>query len=248
MKRIHVSLLSFTLAMATTGLVCAADITGTWKAEFDTQIGLQKYVYDFQQDGERIIGRARFDIGGEIRDIELRDVRLKDDEVTFFETFQFQGNQIRIDCRGKLAGDEIKFTRQVGDFATEQLVANRAAAASATAGTTAAAGGQTVKGGERVVRLYDGPAPGSENWTHAEKESQTNLWRTRVAYNVVNPTLTIFPADPARANGTAVVICPGGAFFALSMDSEGSEVARWLTERGSHRIRAQVSAGRVQDR
>ena len=31
---------------------------------------------------------------------------------------------------------------------------------------------------------------------------------------------TVFPADPSKANGTAVVICPGGAFFALSIDSD----------------------------
>ena len=45
-------------------------------------------------------------------------------------------------------------------------------------------------------------------------------------------TLTVFPADPSKANGTAVVICPGGAFFALSIDSEGFDVARWLNTKG----------------
>ncbi len=36
-----------------------------------------------------------------------------------------------------------------------------------------------------VVRLYAGPAPGSENWQHAEQESRTNLWRTRVVFNFI---------------------------------------------------------------
>lgn len=85
---------------------------------------------------------------------------------------------------------------------------------------------------EKVIRLYDGPAPGSENWKQEEKENRTNLWQTRIVYNVANPTLTVFPADPAKANGTAVVICPGGAFFALSIDSEGFDVARWLNTKG----------------
>lgn len=80
---------------------------------------------------------------------------------------------------------------------------------------------------EKIVRLYDGPAPGSETWTHTEKESRSERGSVR-AWNVVNPTLTVFPADPANANGTAVVICPGGAFFQLSMNSEGSDVARRL--------------------
>lgn len=85
---------------------------------------------------------------------------------------------------------------------------------------------------EKVIRLYEGRAPGSENWTHEEKESQTNLWQTRVVFNVVNPTLTVFQLDPAKANGTAVVICPGGGFYGLSIDSEGFEVARWLNTKG----------------
>jgi len=85
---------------------------------------------------------------------------------------------------------------------------------------------------EPVVRLYTGKAPGSESWTHTEKESTRNLWNTRVVYNVADPTLTVFKPVPAKASGTAVVICPGGAFFALSIDSEGNDVARWLAEKG----------------
>ena len=49
---------------------------------------------------------------------------------------------------------------------------------------------------EKVVRLYDGPAPGSENWKQEEKENRTNAWQTRVVFNVANPTLTVFPTDP----------------------------------------------------
>lgn len=45
---------------------------------------------------------------------------------------------------------------------------------------------------EQGVRLYEGSAPGTEDWKHQEQESRTNLWRTRVAFNVVNPTLTVF--------------------------------------------------------
>lgn len=96
----------------------------------------------------------------------------------------------------------------------------------------AAAGCLTSHAQNQVVRLYEGKAPGSESWTHSEKESAQNLWNTRVVFNVADPTLTVFKPDPAKANGTAVVICPGGAFFALSIDSEGNDVARWLVEKG----------------
>jgi len=90
---------------------------------------------------------------------------------------------------------------------------------------------QHLSAAEKVVRLYNGPAPGSETWTHTEKESRSERGSVR-AWNVVNPTLTVFPADPTNANGTAVVICPGGAFFQLSMGGEGADVARWLNNKG----------------
>lgn len=96
----------------------------------------------------------------------------------------------------------------------------------------AAAGCLASQAQNQVVRLYEGPAPGSESWTHSEKENTQNLWNTRVVFNVADPTLTVFKPDPTKANGTAVIICPGGAFFALSIDSEGHDVARWLVEKG----------------
>ena len=85
---------------------------------------------------------------------------------------------------------------------------------------------------EKIIQLYNGPAPGSENWKQHEQESRTNLWQTRVVFNVAQPTLTVFPPSPGTANGTSVIICPGGAFFALSIDSEGCDVARWLNAKG----------------
>lgn len=86
-------------------------------------------------------------------------------------------------------------------------------------------------GQESVIRLYDGPAPGSEKWTHTEK-SLDAPGIGKLAYDVAAPTLTLYPADPAKANGTAVIICPGGAFVALALDLEGSTVARALNEKG----------------
>lgn len=76
----------------------------------------------------------------------------------------------------------------------------------------------------------DGP-PGSAGWTQIEAESILPP-DIRVVRNVTQPTLTAYWPNPARANGTAAIICPGGAFHLLSIDVEGAEVARWLAERG----------------
>jgi predicted peptidase len=85
---------------------------------------------------------------------------------------------------------------------------------------------------QKVIPLYDGPAPGSESWTWNEAENDNNGWQTKVVYNVSKPTLTVFAPEPGKGNGTAIVIAPGGAFHALSINSEGFDVAQWLAQKG----------------
>jgi acetyl esterase/lipase len=85
---------------------------------------------------------------------------------------------------------------------------------------------------QKVIRLYPGAAPGSENWKQPEKEYFSKIWNTQVVTNVVNPTLTAYLPDAATANGTAVIIAPGGGFHALSINSEGVDVAKWLNTKG----------------
>jgi acetyl esterase/lipase len=85
---------------------------------------------------------------------------------------------------------------------------------------------------QKVIKLYNGKAPGSENWNWEEKENTKNLFNTRVVYNVAKPTLTAYLPPASLANGTAVIIAPGGAFHTLSIESEGIDVAKWLNAKG----------------
>lgn len=85
---------------------------------------------------------------------------------------------------------------------------------------------------QEVVHLYSHAAPGSEESNYPEKQYFSDTWKTEVVSNVTQPTLTIYKPDPAVANGTSIVICPGGGFMALSIDSEGTEVAKWLAAKG----------------
>ena len=94
----------------------AADITGTWKAEFDTQRGLQKYTFTLKQDGTSVTGKANVERDGEKREAELKEGKVEGDTVTFVEPLKIQDNELRITYRGKISGNEIKFTRKVGDF------------------------------------------------------------------------------------------------------------------------------------
>jgi acetyl esterase/lipase len=50
--------------------------------------------------------------------------------------------------------------------------------------------------------------------------------------NVTKPTLSYFPAAVETANGTAVLVCPGGGLNILAWDKEGTEVAEWLNSLG----------------
>lgn len=85
---------------------------------------------------------------------------------------------------------------------------------------------------QKVIPLYNGAAPGSENWNWNEAENDSNAWKTKAVYNVSHPTLTVFAPDSMSSTGTAVIICPGGAFHALSINSEGYDVANWLVKKG----------------
>jgi len=129
LKRLCLSVVVFGLAVASG--VRAADVTGAWMAEFETQIGVQKYTFTLKQDGDTLTGKANSEIAGEKRDVELKEGRLQADTVTFVEVFEFQGNELRIEYKGKVSGDEIQFTRNVGEFATEQFVAKRGGSAPA---------------------------------------------------------------------------------------------------------------------
>ena len=48
------------------------------------------------------------------------------------------------------------------------------------------------------------------------------------------PALTIFEPQPGHANGSAVVVLPGGAYVGLAANLEGRQVADWFTARGFH--------------
>ena len=67
---------------------------------------------------------------------------------------------------------------------------------------------------EKVIELWPEGVPGL----------RTNLPPERVdngrVYSVNQPTLTVFPAPADKANGTAVVICPGGGYDHLSGENE----------------------------
>jgi acetyl esterase/lipase len=90
----------------------------------------------------------------------------------------------------------------------------------------------TLAVGQEVIPLYPGAAVGSPQETYPEKEFFSKIWNTEVVANVSRPSLTVFKPAPELRNGTAMVICPGGGFMALSIASEGTDVAKYFVARG----------------
>jgi hypothetical protein len=99
----------------------ATDITGQWTATFSTQVGEQHYTYTFKVDGEKLTGTAKSDNGT----VAIENGTVKGDDVSFVENLDYQGQKLVITYVGKISGDEIKFTRDVGGAAKEDLVAKR---------------------------------------------------------------------------------------------------------------------------
>lgn len=78
-----------------------------------------------------------------------------------------------------------------------------------------------------VIPLWPEGIPGAKPHTQPFVVDATG----RVS-DVHEPTLTVWPAAPGKANGTAVVICPGGGYAMLSEQREGVRYAEWLNELG----------------
>jgi hypothetical protein len=117
------SLLAFAIPAA------AAELAGRWTAEFDSPIGQQKYIYVFKKDGAALAGEATFDHSMGKGTVALQNVKVEGDKVSFDEPLTIDGNTITIKYSGTMSDTELKLSRVVGDFGTEQVTAKRADAA-----------------------------------------------------------------------------------------------------------------------
>jgi hypothetical protein len=102
----------------------AADITGQWTSTFESPVGPQTYTYDFVAKDGKLTGKMKGSLSEAPSDV--LDGKIDGAKLSFGETLSFQGMEIKITYTGTIASaDEIKLTRNVGDFGTEELVAKR---------------------------------------------------------------------------------------------------------------------------
>ena len=179
--KIHISFL--TLGVASLSAL-AADVTGTWKAEFNTQRGLQKYTFTLKQDGASVTGKANVERDGERREAELKEGKVEGDTVTFVEPLKIQDNDIRITYTGKISGNEIKFTRKVGDFGSSEATAKREGAQTPATPGQRAQGGRRGFGGPIELKADDKPAfPNPPDEFDKEREGITHGKLEMVEYD-----------------------------------------------------------------
>ena len=84
------------------------------------------------------------------------------------------------------------------------------------------------KANNEVISLWPNGAPGSES-RRGEPETRPHPWSIA---NIYNPTITVFTPPAGTANGTSVVIAPGGGHSELVVDAEGTEPAKFFNALG----------------
>ncbi|MBE2214383.1 MAG: hypothetical protein IAE82_10970 [Opitutaceae bacterium] len=119
------TILTLALAIASPLLAAAADLAGRWTSRFDSQIGEQNYIYVFASENGQLSGTATYEHSMGKGDVKLKDIKLDGEKVSFTETLDMGGNALVITYTGKVEGDTMTLTRQVGEFATEQITAKR---------------------------------------------------------------------------------------------------------------------------
>lgn len=104
----------------------------------------------------------------------------------------------------------------------------------AVVGGAASAKDTAAASAPEVIRLWPGDPPGGTLAKTPERtfsEQADRKWQ-KVTISVSEPTMTVVRPAPGKANGTAMIVAPGGGFVALVWDLEGTEIAEWLAARG----------------
>jgi hypothetical protein len=102
------TILSAALVLGLCGLAGAADKAdpvGTWKCEYE--IGGQKRTatLTIKRDGDKLAGTMSWP---DQKDEKLKDVKLKDDTLTFSAVRKFMGNEIAVEYKLTIDGDKLK--------------------------------------------------------------------------------------------------------------------------------------------
>ncbi|HXI42649.1 MAG TPA: hypothetical protein VNH18_13755 [Bryobacteraceae bacterium] len=109
MKRLIIFMFAL-LALAT--IAAAADATGKWKGNLETDDGSRELTFNLKAAGGNLTGTVE---GLLDRSLELNEGKVEGATITFSVISEWDGNAVKLIYRGELVGDEIKFTMGTDD-------------------------------------------------------------------------------------------------------------------------------------
>ena len=101
----------------------AADVSGTYVAQVPGRNGNMETTFKLKADGDKLTGTVVTQRG----EAEIKDGKVAGDTISFSQTFERGGNSMTILYKGKVEGNEIKFTREVqgGQGRTAEFTAKK---------------------------------------------------------------------------------------------------------------------------
>jgi hypothetical protein len=90
----------------------AADATGTWKGTAEGPNGSMERTFVLKVDGAKLTGKATSSMMGEST---IMDGKADGDNLSFWITVKFGDNEMKVNYKGKVSGDTLKFTAEVGE-------------------------------------------------------------------------------------------------------------------------------------
>lgn len=124
MKR---TLLAFTALLCFTLVAAAADVTGKWNAESPGRNGGPPRVttFEFKASGAKLEGTTTTTRQGAAVTTPIADGKVDGDTITFSQTMNFGGNEMKMTYTGKVKGDTIEITSE-GGRGPQTMVAKKA--------------------------------------------------------------------------------------------------------------------------
>jgi len=103
----RIALLTLLLAAS----LCAADISGQWKGAAQGPNGPIERTFTFKVDGSKLTGATESEMLGKAT---ISDGKIDGDNISFTINANFQGNEMKLEYKGKVVGDQIKLTVDFG--------------------------------------------------------------------------------------------------------------------------------------
>lgn len=79
-----------------------------------------------------------------------------------------------------------------------------------------------------TIKLWDNTTAPHSNHLQGKEKDEGGVRYS----NTTEAVLYIYEADPAKATGQSVVICPGGGYWLVAIGHEGHDFGKWLAENG----------------